>query len=428
MSSPEKPKRSGPFGSKRIPFLPVFLMCSVSFGGGFICATMAVAGNNNDNNHWIAPHVPYSDYPAVLERTMDLEDLVRDLILHTVGDEIMREDVSQTELKREFQTALRKAFAPTGAAKSSQPLVLPKMKKKLIHHPDPNAVPKSKERDFLSIARRKRTLKVEGYDSFETCKKDDTHPNCVRQGCQNPKCKVWGHFYDTIYQRRLGHLSTDDTEPFQFLEIGFDEGDSLEAYMEWLPKAEVHSMEISCLPPGPRDQGKWPFGNNAAKNPLYKTLIKRKRLHCGDAYDVNWLHQIWTNEMNRKNAPPLNVVVDDGSHLDYNMAQSVFFWFPRIASGGMLVIENVQPIRESNRFRTQILPQLMADLHFCGDSKISDDGPCFPTIQPLLASVHCELHICILERNDEPAVELSLEHSKLPSSAMDASNCPSLRL
>ena len=62
--------------------------------------------------------------------------------------------------------------------------------------------------------------------------------------------------------------------------------------------------------------------------------------------------------MKRPDAPPLKVVVDDGSHLAEHMAASLFFWLPRIEPGGMLVIEDIQPISEANQFRTHILPQV----------------------------------------------------------------------
>lgn len=123
-------------------------------------------------------------------------------------------------------------------------------------------------------------------------------------------------------------------------------------------------------------------------------------------------------------SPPLKIVIDDGSHLAKHMVYSVFFWFPRIEPGGILIIEDVQPIEEANLFRTQFLPQLMADLHFCGDPNEKKDEACFPQLYPLLQSIHCEMHICVLQRNDIPAVpNLSIEDSKPPPNALDMSQC-----
>jgi Methyltransferase domain len=281
----------------------------------------------------------------------------------------------------------------------------------------------SQERDFYKIAEKMKTDKVAANYRLPGCLNNPD--SCTRKGCVRKECRPWGHFYNTMYQKRLGQYSTDNTEPFQFLEIGFYNGFGYDTYKEFMPKAEAHSMEISCIEEGPRAEGKWPkeWGNFALKNKRYQEYRDTKRLHCGDASDVNFLHKIWTTEMNRTDAPPLKIVVDDGAHVAAHMAQSVFFWFPRIQPRGLMVVEDIQPIKEANKFRTQFLPQIMTDLHYCGDPAQPPDTVCFPTLQPLLASIHCEMHICIFERNDEPAVELSLENSTMPKGALDLKTC-----
>ena len=131
--------------------------------------------------------------------------------------------------------------------------------------------------------------------------------------------------------------------------------------------------------------------------------------------------------MNRPDSPPLKIVVDDAAHVASHMAQSFFFWFPRIAPGGLMVIEDIQPIRDANLFRTQFLPQIMSDLHYCGDPKEHADAPCFPLLQSLLHSIHCEMHICIFERNQKPSMPyLPLANSTLPDNVFDAMKCPSI--
>lgn len=283
----------------------------------------------------------------------------------------------------------------------------------------------TKERNFFEIAKRKGTDKVQGQVQLSECLKDPS--KCTRAECEREECRPWGHFYHTIYQSRLGPYSTDDADPFQFLEIGFFKGNGFDTYTEFLPRAEAHSMEISCLPAGRREDGKWPWGNFAEENANYETLLRANRLHCGDASDVEWLNKTWTEKMRRDgDAPPLKVVVDDGAHLHEHMATSVLFWFPRVAPGGLMIVEDVQPIPEANKFRTQFLPQIMADLHYCGDPTLPD-APCFPTLMPLLRSIHCEMHVCVFERNDAPASEPNLESSKLPDNALDLSRCASFQ-
>ena len=232
-----------------------------------------------------------------------------------------------------------------------------------------------------------------------------------------------GHFYDTIYNRWLKKYSTDDTEPFQFLEIGFYNGKGFDAYKQFLPKAETHSIEIACLPEGPRAEGKWPWGNFPSKNPRYQEYLDTNQLHCGDGSSYEFLQDTWTTKMKRPGAPPLKVVVEDASHIADHMAKSLFFWFPKIEPGGIMVVEDVQPIREANDFRLHVLPQVLKDLHYCGDPSFLDKA-CFPTLWPLLQSVHCELHICVFERNEEPAVEhTSQDLAFPPPHALNAEGC-----
>jgi hypothetical protein len=86
-------------------------------------------------------------------------------------------------------------------------------------------------------------------------------------------------------------------------------------------------------------------------------------------------------------------------------------------------MEDMQPISEANGFRTHILPQVMKDLHWCGDKNLKDTR-CFPTIQPFLAGVHCEMHICVFVRNDVASIEPDKNTSMTPTNAfVDAQKC-----
>lgn len=196
----------------------------------------------------------------------------------------------------------------------------------------------------------------------------------------------------------------------------FFQGKGYQSYADFMPRAEAHSIEINCKPP--------------IFKGLFKDLIDHNLLHCGDASNIAFLSKTWEKHMNRPDAPPLKVVVDDGSHKANHMAQSVFFWFPKVAPEGVLVVEDIEPIRIANEFRTYFLPQIMRDLHYCGHSDevnpdfIPNDSLCFQTLQPLLASIHCEMHICVFERNEEPArLDLTEEQLKLPLHALDGRKC-----
>jgi len=276
------------------------------------------------------------------------------------------------------------------------------------------------ERNFLEIGLMTGTDKVRGPRRLEKCLKDTK--NCVREAVE-PQCRTGAkHFYHTMYQKWLGSSSIDDSEPFQFLEIGFYNGDGYDTYTNFMPRGEAHSMEISCAEPS--SQNKWPekWGNFAMKNSRYQVYRDRQRLHCGDAYKYKFLKSVWDTKMKRPDAPPLKLVIDDGSHLAIHMATTLFFWFPRIEPGGILVVEDIQPIKQANKFRLHVLPQVMKDLHYCGDDRVKDEV-CFPTIRYLLQSVHCEMHICVFERNNEPSEEPDEEHSMPPPHTLKAKKC-----
>jgi hypothetical protein len=277
------------------------------------------------------------------------------------------------------------------------------------------------DRDLLTIGASTHTDKVAGAGALPGCLND--RKSCAKPDMVNPRCRTGQlHFYHTMYNKWLGPYSRDDTEPFQFLEIGFYNGFGFDAFLSFLPRAEAHSLEIACIEEGPREEGKWPWGNFAAKNPRYQEYLDQKKLHCGDASLYEVINNLWTTEMKRPGAPPLKVVVDDASHLAEHMAISLFFWFPKIEPGGLMIIEDIQPIQEADLFRTNVLPQVLKDLHYCGDPNWKDKA-CFPTIWPLLQSVHCEMHICVFERNDQPAVEYGREESMPPPHALKAEEC-----
>ena len=277
--------------------------------------------------------------------------------------------------------------------------------------------------DFYEIGRKTGTDKVRGSTLLPACLEDNKKCGKAPQAV-NPSCRVSGHFYHTLYNKWLRPYATEETEPFSFLEIGFYHGLGYEAYTQFLsPKAHAHSIEISCIEAGERSEGKWPWGNFAAKSPRYNDLLQQNLLHCGDASDYDFLHRVWTEDMNQGRDAPLKVVVDDGSHLAAHMAASLFFWFPRIEPGGILVVEDIEPLQPANDFRLHVLPQVLKDLHYCGNDSSFKEKACFPTIQPLLQSVHCEMHICIFERNSHPAIEPSREDSIPPRHVLKGQDC-----
>jgi hypothetical protein len=274
---------------------------------------------------------------------------------------------------------------------------------------------------FFEIASEAGTDKVKGEKLFEACRNNG---QCEWPKSVNKRCKVGhNHFYHTMYERYLSPLllSSSSSEPFTFLEVGFFQGKGYDSFTQYLlpaaPKGtEIHSLEINC---GIYDQ------------PKYQHL-KDTFLHCGDASNYDVLQQVYQNHILRPSEMtgkplPLKVVVDDASHFSHHIAISLFYWFPRIVPHGIMILEDIEPISFINDFRLHILPQLMKDLHYCGHEHYDpkNDTLCFPTIQPLLHAIHCEMHICVLIRNDEPATGhlLSKEQSSPPPLAFDSQKC-----
>ena len=323
-------------------------------------------------------------------------------------------DLSSPEVKAAIKAAVAKALKDAKVA-PTQPNPSPS----LTSSETAVAIPRH---DFKEIGTKTGTDKVAGHQTLPKCL--NNLETCAHPEHENDLCKPWGHFYDSMYERWLAPY-TSGNNPMQLLEIGYYTGKGFEAYTKFLSDnkaVELHSMEISCIEQGPRDEGKWPWGNFAQKHRWYKDLVLNERLHCGDASDYDFLKDTWTTKMKRPDAPPLKVVIDDASHLHGHMATSLFYWFPRIEPGGILVIEDIQPQDAAAKFRTHIVPQVMKDLHWCGGSGkgVLADSLCFPTIQPFLQGVHCEMHICVFVRNDKPAIEPDRVDSLTPPHAFDS--------
>ena len=280
---------------------------------------------------------------------------------------------------------------------------------------------------FLEVATKTGTDKVRGTNSMAACRTNKAH--CRRPEARNEQCRVVGHFYNDLYQR---WLEPWQDQTVQFLEIGFFQGKGFAAYQQFLPHADHHSLEVACLPHGDRKDGKWPWDNSAKKSPQYQQLIETEKLHCADASQFQALERVY-HKMRQPTSPtgppppPLQVVVEDASHLSMHMAISVLYWFPRLAPGGLLFVEDLESMESAHDFRHLFLPQLVSDLHYCGLPAPTVEKHqvdyCFPTLTPLIKSISCQLHICVLERNDQPSIEYDKEHTMPPADLFRGNLC-----
>lgn len=278
-----------------------------------------------------------------------------------------------------------------------------------------------KGKNFLEIAVKYNNDKAMGIKSLEKCNLPTEHVLCPakRQNAVNPECRIVGHFYQRLYQQWLGPFSLDTTDPFLFIEIGFGQGNSVPLFNEFLPRADRHILDIAC-----QNMDKV-SPKMAAK---YKPEMEKGRLHCGSSADFDFLHSVYRKLVTeRPDGPPLRVVIEDASHIPSHMAVAVFFWLPRLEPGGLLFLEDIEPNVSTKHgghgIQSDFMPQLMSDIHYCGDEFLTEDSACFPQIQGLIQSIHCALHICVIQRNDVPASDPPREQSMPPPHALDLQKC-----
>jgi len=277
----------------------------------------------------------------------------------------------------------------------------------------------AKEHSFHDIAIKFGTDKVSGTAKLVACIEDPTKCQESRKEAKNLRCRIVGHFYQDLYQRWLAPLSKDDDDSvktFSFLEIGFGRGFSVPAWREFLPRADYHVIDIAC-----RDLST----ASAEHRPKYEKMIKEGKLHCGDSANFEFLHSVYTKQFKDNN---LKIVLDDASHVPKHMVATVWFWLPRIEPGGFLILEdiepNVGPQFRAHAIQSDFLPQLINDVHYCGDPSSPEPTPCFPSLQPLVKSVHCDLHVCIIERTELiPAYDPPKAESVPPPNALDRNKC-----
>jgi len=130
----------------------------------------------------------------------------------------------------------------------------------------------------------------------------------------------WGvHYYTSIYDRHFGHLRD---RRLRILEIGIGGygdprlgGASLQVWKRYFPRSLVYGIDI------------------ADKSELES---QRVRTFQGDQSDVAFLGAV-LDEIG-----PVDLVVDDGSHVCGDQIASFQFLFPRVAANGHYVVEDLE--------------------------------------------------------------------------------------
>ncbi len=129
------------------------------------------------------------------------------------------------------------------------------------------------------------------------------------------------HSYLETYERLFEPYRT---QVVSLLEIGVQCGGSLLMWAEFLPGAAITGLEVEA--PIPRTCG------------LYQCHAPYERVQVH--YGCNVMHL-------SEASGPLNIVIDDGSHLLGEQVAAFKFLWPRLLPGGMYVIEDVQ--RDADR-------------------------------------------------------------------------------
>jgi Methyltransferase domain len=117
------------------------------------------------------------------------------------------------------------------------------------------------------------------------------------------------HFWD--------HLNHLQTTAFTMLEIGVYRGGSLATWKELFPKAKIYALDI---------------------NPECAQYADRSRVKItiGSQNDPVALEE-WTKQV----SDPIDVIIDDGSHVMEHLKTSFMHLFPKLRPGGIYVLEDL---------------------------------------------------------------------------------------
>jgi hypothetical protein len=113
------------------------------------------------------------------------------------------------------------------------------------------------------------------------------------------------------------HLHNLETTAFTLLEIGVFHGQSLKLWKTLFPKAKIYALDI---------------------NPecARYTDLPRVKVTVGSQNDPATLEE-WTNRV----SDPIDVIIDDGSHVMEHLKTSFIHLFPKLRPGGIYILEDL---------------------------------------------------------------------------------------
>jgi cephalosporin hydroxylase len=124
----------------------------------------------------------------------------------------------------------------------------------------------------------------------------------------------WIHYffiYDRIFKRFL-----EKAEPIKMLEIGVQNGGSLEIWKKYLPQGSIiHGVDID-------------------KNCLQLKFSDGIFFHLGSATDSDFMEKTFSDTK-------FDVIIDDGSHICKDVIQTFEYLFPKMKAGGCYIVEDI---------------------------------------------------------------------------------------
>jgi len=174
----------------------------------------------------------------------------------------------------------------------------------------------------------------------------------------------WTHYlfiYDQIFARYL-----DSGKPLRLLEIGVQNGGSLEIWKKYLPPgSEIHGLDINtkCL--------ELDFSANI-------------HFHLGSATDEGFLNHLFADKS-------FDIIIDDGSHLSGDIISAFFHLFKNLNPGGTYIIEDMHAcyfenygggLRNKNS-AIEFFKQFIDTLHFdyIAENQFSNDMDLTPFLK-----------------------------------------------
>jgi FMN phosphatase YigB (HAD superfamily) len=133
----------------------------------------------------------------------------------------------------------------------------------------------------------------------------------AHQGRLSDKWSSYLDFYEERFQRVRG-------QPIRLLEVGVQNGGSLEIWAKYFPDAEAIvgcDIDPNC-------------GLLTFKDPRIKVFV-------GDAAATS------TAELIAQHSPYFDIVIDDGSHRSGDIVRNFANYFPRLADGGFYIMEDL---------------------------------------------------------------------------------------